>query len=56
VARNGGQLCIPCLQVRIGRLLTGADLTLVKINWPHQADTPRLAELKRERWGRHARS
>jgi hypothetical protein len=23
VARNGGQLCVPCLQARIGRLLTG---------------------------------
>jgi hypothetical protein len=26
-----------------------ADLTLVKINWPHQAHTPRFAEPKPER-------
>lgn len=47
---NGGWLCIPCLETRLGRLLTGHDLEDVPINhpmWKHSADdTPRLQHLK----------
>ena len=42
-----GWLCIPCLEGRLGRPLTGADLEAVPLNDPDvDDDTDRLAELK----------
>lgn len=32
--KNGGWLCVPCLQTRLGRPLTGDDLTGAPINDP----------------------
>jgi hypothetical protein len=44
---NGGWLCSGCLQTRLGRYLTGRDLTAAPINDPGRYDdTPRLAALK----------
>lgn len=44
---NGGCLCIPCLEARIGRLLTPGDLKDVGVNHPHAyEDTARLHNLK----------
>jgi hypothetical protein len=46
---SAGWLCIPCLEARLGRPLTGADLTAAPINEPGRYDdTERLAHLKRE--------
>jgi hypothetical protein len=47
---DGGCLCIPCLERRLGRPLTGADLKpAVPVNQPGcYEDTPRLAELKHQ--------
>lgn len=43
-----GFLCVECLEARLGRKLTGADLRLdVPINSPNvMRDTPRLHQLK----------
>lgn len=48
-----GFLCVACLESRLGRPLTGADLDLsLPINYPGvQRDTPRLFRLKSEAWG-----
>ena len=44
---NGGWMCISCLEARLGRRLTGADLKDLPINDPRRDDdTPRLAALK----------
>ena len=44
---NGGWLCVPCLQTRLGRPLSGDDLTAAPINDPDRYDdTPVLAALK----------
>lgn len=44
-----GWLCIPCLEARLGRPLTGADFPPYQINAPGwHDDTPRLAQLKDE--------
>jgi hypothetical protein len=45
-----GYLCIPCLETRLGRELTGADLKPeLPVNQPDfYEDTPRLAELKQQ--------
>lgn len=44
---NGGHLCLDCLESRLGRPLTAADLKPdLPINEPHEFDTPRMAELK----------
>jgi hypothetical protein len=46
----GGWLCIPCLETRIARPLTGADLKPdLPLNCPDRDDddTPQLAQLKR---------
>jgi hypothetical protein len=43
----GGWLCLHCLEDRLGRPLTPADLKDVPLNdWDHK-DAPRLARLKR---------
>ena len=43
-----GWFCIPCLETRLGRPLSGADLTDVPLNAPDRDDdTDRLAALKR---------
>jgi hypothetical protein len=46
---NGGRgyLCIACLERRLGRQLTAADLTGAPINVEKAWDTPRLAAVKR---------
>jgi len=47
LAPDGGHLCIGCTEVRIGRPLTGSDLTDEQpINSPNPADSPRMAVLK----------
>jgi hypothetical protein len=45
---DDGFLCVNCLEGRLGRALTGADLrTDMPLNWPGcQRDTPRLHQLK----------
>jgi hypothetical protein len=44
---DGGWLCAPCLQVRLGRPLTGDDLTGCELNRPgRDDDTPLLHALK----------
>ena len=51
----GGWLCIPCLEGRLGRPLTGADLEDVPLNeLDADKDTARLAELKRAAAAHHA--
>lgn len=46
---NGGMLCIPCLEVAIGRPLSGADFIDAPINYPgFRDDTPYLRNLKME--------
>lgn len=49
---RGGFLCLNCLEDRLGREVTGADLPLdIPINRPGmQRDTPRLLRLKSEAW------
>ncbi len=42
----GGFLCVGCLQTRLGRPLTGDDLTDCEPNQPGGCDTPRLHALK----------
>ena len=45
---DGGHLCLDCLEVRIGRPLTGADLKPgIRINRPDRFDSPKMAALKR---------
>ena len=46
--RFGGELCIDCLEKRLGRPLTGADFPDIPVNRIWGPDTPRLAALKRE--------
>jgi hypothetical protein len=48
-----GFLCVACLESRLGRRLTAADLDVsLPINYPGvQRDTPRLFRLKSEAWG-----
>jgi hypothetical protein len=48
-----GFLCVECLESRLGRPLTAADLDPdMPINYPGmQRDTPRLFQLKSEAWG-----
>jgi hypothetical protein len=42
-----GHLCIPCLERRLARALTGEDLTDDEINRPNPGtDSPRMLELK----------
>ncbi|MDA0253050.1 MAG: hypothetical protein O2892_19255 [Actinomycetota bacterium] len=44
---TGGHLCLDCLESRLGRSLTGADLMPdPPINEPDEFDTPRMAALK----------
>jgi hypothetical protein len=46
----GGWLCVPCLEARLGRPLTGHDLDDCPLNHPlarwSADDTPRIAHLK----------
>lgn len=36
IDKNGGELCVPCLETRIGRPLTPEDFpTDIPINWPN---------------------
>ena len=47
LAPLGGRLCLGCTEVRIGRPLTGDDLTgELPINQPNEADSPRMHALK----------
>lgn len=43
---SDGFLCIGCLEVRLGRMLTPQDFTALPINNPHEYDTPRLRDRK----------
>lgn len=44
-----GFLCVGCLEQRLGRPITGADLKPIPVNKPGMYnDTPRLAALKQE--------
>lgn len=54
MAPSGGWLCVSCLERRLDRPLTGADLKPVPLNNPgDDDDTPRLDELKRAAWEHH---
>lgn len=47
---GGHYLCLGCVEARIGRPLTGADLTSEQpINDPSDADAPRMHALKLDR-------
>lgn len=43
---DGNFLCIPCLEVRIGRALIAADFIDAPVNMPGIWDTPLLAARK----------
>lgn len=45
---DGGYLCIPCLERRLGQPLTAADLLPSLINDPTDLDAPPLLRLKKE--------
>lgn len=45
VEPHGGMLCIGCLEMRIGRVLTPADFTLAPINSPFLLWNPRSERL-----------
>jgi hypothetical protein len=54
MASLGGWLCIPCLETRLGRPLTGADFKPLPLNDPGiDDDAPRLDELKWAAWEHH---
>lgn len=46
---HGGYLCVPCLELRIGRVLAGLDFTDWPVNEPDDLDTPYLWALKAAR-------
>lgn len=46
LGKDDGYLCVPCLEARIGRLLSADDFPRLPINNPDHCDTRRLAELK----------
>ena len=46
MAKDGGFLCIGCLERRIGRRLSSADFPPCPLNEPDPWDTPRLASRK----------
>lgn len=54
---HDGWMCIPCLQARLGRPLTGADFPALPMNRPgRDDDTPLLARLKVAAWPEGATS
>lgn len=46
---DSGFLCIPCLEVRLGRPVVSSDFAAAPVNLPSPWDTPRLAAARSRR-------